>query len=203
MSTFSSQSVTDFLAATAAKTPTPGGGAVASVVGALGAALAQMVVNYTVGKKQFAAYEPALQAALSKLQIASRLLLELAEEDAAAYGAVNELSRLPEGDPRRGELPAVQLASARVPLAVAAACTDILRLLETLAPITNKYLRSDLAIAAILADAAARAGRWNVLVNLSALSPHDRDQIGSAAEKLVGDASALAANIERACGHAS
>ena len=84
-----------------AKSPTPGGGAVASVVGALSAALAGMVVNYSVGKKNLAAHEPELRAALSRLEHARAMLIQLAREDAESFGAMNELSRLPVDDPRR------------------------------------------------------------------------------------------------------
>ncbi|MFN5944565.1 MAG: cyclodeaminase/cyclohydrolase family protein, partial [Phycisphaerae bacterium] len=45
---FSSLSLSTFLAQTAAKQPTPGGGAVAGLTGALAAALAHMVVNYSL-----------------------------------------------------------------------------------------------------------------------------------------------------------
>lgn len=154
-----------FLQQVGEKSPTPGGGAVASVVGALGAALARMVVSYTRGKKAFAAHEPTLADADRILLNAGDLMMRLAEEDAQAYGLVNELSRLPEDDPRRDALPAAVAASVQVPLAVVAACVDLLRLFERLAARTNRHLRSDLAIAAVLADAAARASWWNIAVN--------------------------------------
>src|SRR4051812_31791558 len=162
MTTFGASTFDQFLASVAAKTPAPGGGAVASAVGALAAALAQMVVSYSVGKKALVEHEPRLKEAAAILERARGLLLELAEEDAAAYGTVNELQKLAADDPRRAGLGAANSASVQVPLAVMAACVDLLRLFETLGPITNKQLRSDLAIAAILAEAAARASRWDV-----------------------------------------
>ena len=47
------QRVVDFVAATASKEPTPGGGAIAALTAATGAALAEMVANLTVGKKGY------------------------------------------------------------------------------------------------------------------------------------------------------
>ncbi|HYE61580.1 MAG TPA: cyclodeaminase/cyclohydrolase family protein [Phycisphaerales bacterium] len=197
---FASTTIADFLKQTAAKTPTPGGGAVASAVGALSAALAQMVVSYSLGKKNLADHQPRLTEAALILERARAVLLELAEEDAAAYGLVNELQKLPEGDPRRAQLPAANAASVQVPLAVMAACVDLLRLFVTLAPITNRQLRSDLAIAAILAEATARGSRWNVEVNLAFLND-DAEKARSV--KLVGtllpEAARLAAEAEKAC----
>ena len=51
---FTPLTLDQFLDSVAAKTPAPGGGAVASAVGALSAALAGMVVSYSTGKKNLA-----------------------------------------------------------------------------------------------------------------------------------------------------
>jgi formiminotetrahydrofolate cyclodeaminase len=129
-----------------------------------------MVVSYSLGKKSLAAHQPELERAAHALEIARNLFLQLGEEDAQAYGLVNELMKLPEGDRRRtAELPSAMLASIQVPLAAMAAASDLLRLCETLVPITNKQLHSDLGIAAELALAAARSSLWNVRVNASFL----------------------------------
>jgi len=186
-----------FLAQTAAKTPTPGGGAVACVTGALAAALGQMVVNYSVGKKNLAEFEPSLRDAVARLERARGLLMQLADEDAAAYGAVNELSRLPEWDPRRvAELPDAQAASVQVPLATAAACVDLLRLFQQLVAITNKHLLSDLRIAAILADAGVRASGCNVLVNTASLPGEQQTSGKGALAALVAESGRLLGLIE-------
>ncbi len=164
---FEAMTVRGFLDVLAAKTPTPGGGAAASVIGAVAASLAGMVVSYSVGKKSLSEHQTALIEAAARLRRGSELMIRLADEDAAAYGAVNELSRLPEGDPRRAELPAAQDASVQVPLAVMAACVDLLMLMKELAGITNRQLRSDLGIAAVAAESAGRSSWWNVFINAS------------------------------------
>lgn len=201
MTSFASTPLSTFLAGVAAKTPAPGGGAVASTTGALAAALGQMVVAYSLGKKDLAAHQPALQQASAVLERARGLLLELAEEDAAAYSLVNELQKLPEGDPRRAELPAANLASVQVPLAVMAASVDLLRLFETLSVQTNRHLRSDLAIAALLAEAVAQASRWNVEVNVAFLSDEaEKEKSKKTVQGLLEQAVTLATVVERACG---
>lgn len=197
----SEMSLDELLVAIGSKTPTPGGGAVASIVGSLGSALAQMVVNYSIGKKSLAAYEARLRGAMLQLTRGSELFLALAAEDAEAYGLVNELSRLPESDPRRrSEMPDAMAASIQVPMTTIAACVDILRLFDELASITNKQLRSDLAIAAVLADAAARSSRWNVLVNMSGLTdPSQRMERARQMNELLGESKRLVDRIETAC----
>jgi methenyltetrahydrofolate cyclohydrolase len=198
---FEDMSVREFLGGVAARTPTPGGGAVAGAVGALSAALAQMVVSYSVGKKNLAEHQGELAAAAGVLERARALLLGLADEDAAAYGAVNELSRLPEGDRRREGLREAQMASARVPLAMAGACADLLRHFDRLAGMTNRQLRSDLAIAAILADAAARASWWNIAVNAAFLADRaEAERITGQARGLLRECAAMSASVEARCG---
>lgn len=188
------------LEALAAKTPTPGGGAAASAVGALGVALGQMVLAFSTGKKSLAEHSEKLHEAEHRLAATRDLLLELASEDEAAYGLASELSRLPEADPRRGELPAATLAAARVPLACLAACVNTLRLLEQLPGITNRHLRSDLAIAAVFAEAGARAAAWNVEVNLPGITDEaERSRLGSESSRLLAAARTLCAEVERAC----
>jgi methenyltetrahydrofolate cyclohydrolase len=198
---FASLTVHDFLTATAAKQPTPGGGAVAGVAGALAAALAHMVVNYSLGKKNLVEHQPLLREASQRLERARHMLLELADEDAAAYGLVNELSKLPEQDVRRQrELPAAIRAGVAVPLAVAACATDLLRLMHDLAGKSNAYLRSDLAIAAVLAEATARSAAWNVAINVPQLpEPAEREEAARQARELVSRARELAVAVERAC----
>lgn len=166
MTTLASQSLADFLRSLAARTPAPGGGASACVTGAIAAAQAEMVVAYSIGKKDLEEHRARLEAGRGALANARELLLRLADEDAQAYALVNELERLPMDDPRRmAELPQALAATMQIPLAAMAACVDILRLMESLAPITNRRLHSDLQIAALLAEASARASQRNVLVN--------------------------------------
>lgn len=159
--------VQDYLARVGAKTPSPGGGAVACSTGATAAALAKMVVEYSIGKKNLAEHEPMLARAGAALGRLVDVFLQLADEDALAYGLVNELSRLPEDDERRKrEYPAAVEAAVQAPRATLAACADLLTLITSLVTTTNRHLRSDLAIAAILAEAGAKSAWWNVAVNL-------------------------------------
>ena len=52
---------TEFVDALAAGQPTPGGGGAAALTGSQAAALVSMVINFTVGKKKYAAVEAEMQ----------------------------------------------------------------------------------------------------------------------------------------------
>jgi formiminotetrahydrofolate cyclodeaminase len=189
-----------FLAATAAKQPTPGGGAVAGACGALAAALGHMVVAYSIGKKQLVQHQTLLTNASSRLLNAQAMLMELANEDAQAYAMVNQLSKLPEGDARREQLAEATLAAAQIPLALAACCLDVLRLLSTLCGTTNAYLRSDLAIAAVLADATVKCSRWNVVVNLPSIADAKlRESMQTQIDGFVRTSAAITHDVESRC----
>ncbi|HVS72576.1 MAG TPA: cyclodeaminase/cyclohydrolase family protein [Phycisphaerae bacterium] len=163
-------SLRDFLAATAAKEPTPGGGSVASLCAALAAALAAMALRFTAGKKKFAPHEPEIQSAIARLDTARALLEELIAEDIAAYESLSALLKLSE--PQRLAHPdytAIVVAAIRAPETAGAIANDILHLCQHMLDKTSKFLISDLGIAAAYAHATIHAAELNVRINLPLL----------------------------------
>jgi formiminotetrahydrofolate cyclodeaminase len=160
-----------------------------------------MVVAYSLGKKSLAAHQGELERANTALTASRAIFLRLADEDGEAYSIVNELMKLPETDGRRKTeyLPAVR-ASIQIPMAAIAACDDLLRLCEKLAPMSNPFLLSDLAVAAVLAEGAARASRWNVTVNAAMLPDHsEREKLIAEADRSLADSARRREAVERAC----
>jgi methenyltetrahydrofolate cyclohydrolase len=195
------QSIDNFLRSVAAKSPTPGGGAVASVTAALAAALGQMVLNYSLGKKSLAAHENANTAALKNLEEASAHALQLAEADAIAYGRLNQLWKLDQSDPRRvAEFPQAVSDAIAAPRNVLNLALSMLRLLRMLPATTNSMLKSDLAIAGVLAEAASRAAAWNVRINLPLVeNAETADSLNRELQESLHEAHTLASAIEIAC----
>ncbi len=179
--------IIDFLTAAAAKQPTPGGGSVAALVGALSASMGEMVVNYSIGKKDLEIYREELEPALAELTRARGMMLELMAEDQAAYGALAALQKLPADSPGRADqLSAALLACIRVPQAMAATAIAILDLCDRITNFVNPHLLSDLAICADLAMATARCALYNVRVNLSQVADEaDRRSIESTTGQLL------------------
>lgn len=161
------QSIGRFLDALGAKVPTPGGGAAASVAAGLGAAVAQMVLSYSQGKKNLAEHDQLHEQAITQLKQATDRALDLAAADAEVYGRLNALWRLERDDPvRKEQWEGAVAAATDVPRQLLAVCVEVLELMQQLVGRTNRMLDSDLAIAGVLADAAARASAWNVRINL-------------------------------------
>ncbi len=152
-SSFLHLSVGGFTERVAARTPAPGGGAVAAVTAASAAALVAMAARF--------ADEPAGPAE------ALRARLEpLADADAAAYTEVLAAYRLPADDPQRRDRIAAALRTATdVPREVAAAAREVAVLADRLAEHGNRNLVGDARVASLLAGAAAEAATALVEIN--------------------------------------
>jgi formiminotetrahydrofolate cyclodeaminase len=166
-----SSTISAFLTAAAAKQPAPGGGSVTALVGALAAAMGEMVVNYSVGKKDLVEHQPKLQHALTELSRARLMLLELMAEDQAAFEALTAARKACNnvGD-RDPAFAAALLLCIRIPQSIGATALAILELCSQIAPIGNHFLLSDLAVSAELAIATVRCAAYNVRVNLTDVS---------------------------------
>jgi methenyltetrahydrofolate cyclohydrolase len=184
----------------AAKTPTPGGGAVAAMTGQLAAALAAMVVNYSIGRKDLAAHDAALRSALDALSRERAEFGRLADEDARAYAVLNEAFKLPKDAPdRAAKLASASLAASLVPMEILRRASALVELCERLAPITNRNLRSDLGIAAVLAEAAARSAVWNIEINLPQVEPMERSRLKQESGRLLAASVEGTRRVEAAC----
>lgn len=168
---FRTLTVEEFAESLAAKTPAPGGGAVAAVTAAHAAALAAMVLEFTLGKPRFAPHEAANAASLARLADLRRAALSLADRDAEAYGALNALWKLPKDSPVRATAWEGAVAEAiDAPQAILDAAAEVAATCAGLGERTNPNLASDLAIALDLARVAARAAAHNVEVNLPSVA---------------------------------
>lgn len=158
-----------WLDAAAGKRPTPGGGAVSALAGALSAAMGEMVVHYSLGKRDLAVFENDLVAALQRLHRARAMLAELMREDQQAFASLSSARKLPDGDNKAAAVLDATRVCIRVPMAIAATAVSILHIADEIVEKSNRWLLSDLVVCAELAMAACRCARANVRVNLDAL----------------------------------
>lgn len=196
-----SMTVREFIAAAAAKTPTPGGGSVAGIVGALGVALGEMALNFTRGKKKYAQHEPSYQHLASRLARAREMFQQLVADDAAAYRNYQETSRM-EPSPARAEAMQVAVAAAiDVPREATKLALAVLADLRDLTDKCSPYLVSDLAAGAALAEAACRLCDYNVRINLPQVSDAQAaDDLRAASAGDLARAADLRRQIEQAVG---
>jgi methenyltetrahydrofolate cyclohydrolase len=192
--------VATFIAATALKHPTPGGGSVAGVVGALGTALGEMALAFSRGKKSLADHADTHEELSIRLQRAREMFLELLADDVAAYGMYAQTTAMPDGPEkdRAGELSLA--ASIDVPRQMAKLCLAVLEDLRRLADCCTPWLVSDLLAAAVLASATTGLCDFNVRVNTKQLNDEQAagDLLSASAADRQG-ADDLAREIETLC----
>lgn len=192
-------SVDNFVAATAAKQPTPGGGSVAGVVAALATALGEMSLNFTRGKKKFAEHEEFYAHLGARLEKTRSMFLDLIADDITAYGMYAKTAKLPDGEEKK-EAEALALAAAiDVPREMAklalALQEDVLRLSDK----CNPWLVSDLIAAGALAAAVTVLCDLNVRINAKNLSDAQvADDLRAASAADRNRANELADRIEQA-----
>ena len=163
------------LEAVAAATPTPGGGSVSALAGALAAALGQMVAGLARKKKSHAQYVEPLSAAIAELETRARDLADAMDRDAASYDAVLAAFKMPkegaeELQRRNAAIESATRGATEVPMGVAEAAADLLERLRQLEGITPASMASDLRVGKLMATAAANGALANVQINLETLS---------------------------------
>lgn len=180
------QSIDEFLQKLASDAPTPGGGSVAALTGALAADLGRMACTLTIGKPKFADVEEQVKGISAHLGRSEMLLRKLCDEDAAAYAELNAAFRLPKDDPQRAQRVREGAAlAAAVPLETVAVARHVFVELMRLSPIGNPNLKSDVECAQHLARAAMHAAAANVRVNLPFLDEADGAQVAEQLTKLL------------------
>ncbi len=163
-----------FLERLASDSPTPGGGSVAALTGALSAALGEMVVSLTQGRKKYAQVAAALAARGQSLERLRRSLTAAIDDDAAAYERLIAARKLPKETPEQSAFRAAAIQSAgwqaaEVPLIVARQLVEVLEQFPAIATDGNINAVSDAGVGASLGQAALLSAILNVRINLGCL----------------------------------
>lgn len=178
--------VGDFLDRLGSDYPTPGGGSVAALVGALAAGLGRMACAFTLGRPKYAEVEKSVQHIETRLRRAENMLRRLVDEDADAYAQLNVAFKLDRGDPTRDErIAAAAAVAAGVPFQTAALSRQVVTDLEALSQIANPRLKSDVDAGVHLAQAAFDAAVANVRINLPYLAATDAARIDHELQRLL------------------
>jgi len=169
--------VEPFVEQLAAPTATPGGGSAAAASAAMAAGLATMVASMSRGKKAYVQYERALSEAIARLSELLEALKAAIDADAESYNAVMKAyKQAKDSAGKDGVIDDALKQATNVPLGVAERAREVAAIVETLKPITNPNMKSDLTTAFALARAAMEGALANVEINLESL----KDQVFAA-----------------------
>ncbi|HEY3815712.1 MAG TPA: glutamate formimidoyltransferase [Polyangiaceae bacterium] len=185
------RTVLDFTDEVSRDSPAPGGGSVAALAGALGAALASMVANLTYGKEGTEARDAELARVAEEAQSIKEQLVTAVDADSDAFQGFMDALRLPQATPEEKAERARKMqeglkAAADVPWSTAKASYAAMQLARSVVTHGNPASLSDGAVGVQIAFAGVRGGLWNVLINLK-----DVSDAGYVAEKRAACASLL------------
>jgi glutamate formiminotransferase/formiminotetrahydrofolate cyclodeaminase len=163
--------VEDFVNTVAAPTPTPGGGSVAALAGALAAGLGEMVCGVSLKRKSLAAHHVALEATRARLAVMRERLMEIVDLDPQSYEALMRAFKLPKSTEaeqavRDQAIEETSKQASVVPLETAELAVAVAHELSSLTGITIAQAASDLSVSENLAETARRGGIENIRANL-------------------------------------
>ena len=198
---FTQLSCARFIEELASKAPIPGGGGASALVGAVGAALGNMVGSLTVGKKKYADVQEdilTLKARTDKLQAE---FLALVERDAEVFEPLSRAYGLPKDTPeQQAEKERVMEAALKeacaVPLQIMEKCGEAIELHREFAAKGTALAISDVGVGVALCKAALQGASLNVFINTKAMTDRaEAERANARAEELLDKYTDLADEI--------
>jgi glutamate formiminotransferase len=160
--------VEPFIEQLAAPTAAPGGGSASAATAAMAAALGSMVAGMSRGKKAYAQYERPLTVALARLAELREQFKAAIDADAESFNEVMAAFKKAKDHPEaQVEVEAATKKATLIPLGVAERAREVRQMIESLRPMTNPRMASDLTVGVSLARAAAEGALANVEINLN------------------------------------
>lgn len=167
-----------FINETGSSSPAPGGGSIAALNAASGAALIEMVAALTVGKEKYAAVETEMKKVLDTAHELKARFLSLIDKDSNAFNMIMAAFKLPKGtdDEKAARSAAIQSATkeaALVPFEIGETAFELFALAETVIKKGNSNAVTDGAVAAMNARVAVKGAFLNVKINLGSIKDQD------------------------------
>ena len=197
------KSCEQYLAELASRSPVPGGGGTAALVGALGVALGNMVGNLTLGKKKYFTVQEDMLRLNNQADMLRLALERLVDADAEVFEPLSRAYGLPrataeEQAHRAAVLEQALDAASAVPMEIMERCAQAIELIEEYAEKGSVMVVSDAGCAAALCRAALEAASLNVFINTRSMANREHSAILNArARRLLGEYVPRAENVVR------
>ncbi|HEX9744973.1 MAG TPA: cyclodeaminase/cyclohydrolase family protein [bacterium] len=181
------QTINDFLKTLASEAPTPGGGSVAALDGALGVALLEMVCDLTIGKEKFREVWPDFEEIKPKLEELREELTASIDRDAGAYDMVTSAFQMPkstdtEKKARKEAIQASLKSATDVPKSTMKYIHDAMKLAMDVAEKGNPNVVSDAGVGMACLNSAMLSAAMNVAINLGMIK--DEGYVGQVKKEI-------------------
>jgi formiminotetrahydrofolate cyclodeaminase len=166
--------VRELIELTASNAPAPGGGAIAALSGAFGAALAAMVGSLTLGKKGYEDAQEEMAEMTDKGKNLAKKLLAAMDKDANSFNGYMAALGMPKGTEeektiRRAAMQDALKSASLVPLNTAKTAAEVFPLAEAAVKSGNRNAVTDGLVAAMMARTAVLGALLNVKINLGSI----------------------------------
>ena len=181
----------EFVEVLSSKAPVPGGGGASALVGAVGAALCNMVGNLTVGKKKYADVEEELRGLMEQVTEIQNRVLQLIDEDAEGFAPLAKAYGLPSGTEeekaKKAEIMEKCLNDAcGVPMEIMENCCRAIDLIEIFAAKGSVLAVSDAGVAAACCRAALKGASLNIYINTKSMKDRKRgDELNQKCDEMI------------------
>lgn len=176
------EKIKDFIEDLGSKSPAPGGGAAAGLVGAVGVALTSMVYSLTIGKKSYEILDEEHKELMNKnFEEAKKTyneMMDFMNRDEEAFTSLMDCYKLPkeneeEKKVRSEKIKECTIIAMMVPLELSRKAVKFFENIKFAVKYGNKNLLSDGVISAIMINSCIEASLVNVEVNLAFLKDEE------------------------------
>ena len=176
------EKIKDFIEDLGSKSPAPGGGAAAGLVGAVGVALTSMVYSLTIGKKSYEVLDEEHKELMNKnFENAKKIydeMMDFMNKDEEAFTSLMDCYKLPKENEeekkiRSEKIKEYTIGAMMVPLELSRKAVDFFENIKFSIKYGNKNLISDGVVSAIMINSCIEASLVNVEVNLAFLKEEE------------------------------
>ncbi|UPA32258.1 cyclodeaminase/cyclohydrolase family protein [Terrisporobacter glycolicus] len=175
--------VKDFIDELGSNSPAPGGGSVSALSASIASTLVTMVLNLTIGKKEYMEYEDFIKDEIVKSlnhgENYKKEFLDLMEKDTSAFLSLMDAFKMPKNTEeeiqiRKEKIQRGNNEALEIPFEVSQKAYKLYNYIDIAAEYGNKNALSDTGVAALLVEAAVEGALLNVKINILGLKDEDR-----------------------------
>ncbi|QVK20491.1 cyclodeaminase/cyclohydrolase family protein [Mycoplasmatota bacterium] len=171
---FKDYKIKDFLNQTASNEPTPGGGSIAALTGAIAFSLCEMVANLSLNKEKYAIHKKDFENIIKVTEDLREELLDDINKDASSFDEVMKAFKLPKSTDEEKKVRSAKIQegykyAASVPMGIAEKIFKSLEVIEFVINNGNQNALTDGLVSLMSARTAILGALLNVKINLGSI----------------------------------